>query len=294
MRIFAPRFLRLNHIDFNKMNSKIKKSAAICFLAAVFLLLYGLFEARWIRISRLSLSSPDVPEQFLGKKIVFASDFHCGIISNQNRISQIVETINGLDPDIVILGGDYIDGSERYIEPCFKALAGLKADYGVFGVLGNHDYRVGEGAVKEAMEKASIFVIDNDARWVSIGGQKIKIGGVGDFLAANAVLKPTVQDTAEDDFVILVAHNPSYYDRIFPKIDLVLSGHTHGGQITIFGLWKPFFELKYQSKYISGAYPSKNSLLLVSNGVGTTILPIRFFARPEISLITLQKPDGSR
>ena len=263
---------------------------AVFAVSAVFLS-YGFFEAHWMKISYFTFSHRDIPENFSQKRIVFVSDFHCGFGFGADRVSQIVKKINELNPDIVVLGGDYVDSSKNYIDICFGELKNLRSKYGVYGVLGNHDYLVGDGAIKEAMVKASIIVLDNDSRWLEISGQKIKIGGVGDFLKGTAILQPTIRDVEKKDFVVLVVHNPSFFDKISEKIDLVLSGHTHGGQITFFGFWRPFFELKYGSKYISGVYRSKNSTLLVSNGVGTTILPIRFFARPEINVITLERSD---
>jgi len=263
---------------------------AVFAVSAVFLS-YGFFEAHWMKISYFTFSHRDIPENFSQKRIVFVSDFHCGFGFGADRVSQIVKKINELNPDIVVLGGDYVDSSKNYIDICFGELKNLRSKYGVYGVLGNHDYLVGDGAIKEAMVKASIIVLDNDSRWLEISGQKIKIGGVGDFLKGTAILQPTIRDVEKKDFVVLVVHNPSFFDKISEKIDLVLSGHTHGGQITFFGFWRPFFELKYGSKYISGVYRSKNSTLLVSNGVGTTILPIRFFARPEINVITLERSN---
>jgi len=274
------------------MKSRKLKILIAAFAATAFVLSYGLFEAQWTKNSYLTITHPEIPENFSRKKIVFVSDFHCGLFFRESRVSKIVETINGLDPDIVILGGDYVDSSKNYIDACFKEIAKLKPKHGVYGVLGNHDYLVGEKAVKKAMVESSIVVLDNDSRWLDISGQKIKIGGVADFLKGDADLDPTTKDVADSDFVILAVHNPSFYDKIQGKVDLVLSGHTHGGQISLFGKWHPFFEFRYGRKYISGIFRTKNSLLLVSNGLGTTILPFRFFVRPEINVITLEKSGG--
>lgn len=261
----------------------------VAFFAFIALVLgYGLFEAQWTKTSYLTIAHPDIPEGFFNKKIIFASDFHCGLFFSRERAAKIVETINGLDPDVVILGGDYVDSSKEYIEPCFHELAKLKSKHGVYGVLGNHDYLVGEAETKTAMVSASIVVLDNDSKWLDIGGQRIKIGGVADFLTGHAVLEPAISDAKDGDFVVLAFHNPNYYDKISGNVDLALSGHTHGGQISLFGKWHPFFELRYGQKYISGIYKNKNSLLLVSSGLGTTILPFRFFARPEVNVITLE------
>lgn len=250
----------------------------------------GVFESRWVRVSAIALDSADLPEKFIGRKIVFASDFHCGIFFTPDRMADAVERINRLNPDIVVLGGDYVDYDQRYIEPCIRELKNIHSKLGVYGVLGNHDYLAGESAVRKALAGSSVVVLNNDSRWIDDGGQRIKLGGVSDFLRSKADLSETAKDIGSGDFVILAVHNPTYMDRIGEaKIDLVLSGHTHGGQITFFGLWFPFFDLVYGHKYRTGLYVVGDKTLLVSNGLGTTSLPLRFFARPEINVITLEK-----
>lgn len=271
--------------------AKYKKIFLIVLIVCFTFFTYAFFEAFWLKISSQILENKDIPANFKGKKIVFASDFHCGFFWGREKTAAVVSGINDRDADIVILGGDYVDYDWRYIAPCFDELKKIKSKYGVFGILGNHDYIVGSELIKEAMQKASIFVLDNKGQWIDFEGDRIKIGGVADFLKSRANPELILKDVKKEDFVVLAVHNPTYVEKIRnQEIDLVLSGHTHGGQVNFFGLWSPFFEIKYGHRYRTGLHEIDSTTLIVSNGVGTTLVPLRFFSRPQINVITLQKP----
>ncbi|MFH0802799.1 MAG: metallophosphoesterase [bacterium] len=168
---------------------------------------------------------------------------------------------------------------------------GLKAPLGVYGVLGNHDYWAHVERSRQEMKKAQIPLIENHAIWLKIGGAKIRLGGVGDLWEGTQDLQATMRDTKKNDFVLLLSHNPDYLE-LLPKDgpDLVLCGHTHGGQVTLFGLWGPFVPSRYGEKYRSGRREIKSGTAFISNGIGTVGPPIRLLAPPEILLITLKNP----
>lgn len=251
---------------------------------------YVLFEPYWLKVTTIPLESPEIPPGFDGTKIVFVTDIHHGRFFTTPRLRKMVKMINALQPDIVLFGGDYYQWNTKYIEPCFEELAKIDAPLGKFGVFGNHDdWKDFLATATPARIRAGIQPLDNQAYWVVRGGDRIKIGGVGDWQESSQDLRPTVQDAAEVDFVLLVSHNPEYAEFIRSrKVDLVLSGHTHGGQITLFGLWAPapfmHFGLKYKRGFVHAPYTD----VLISNGIGTAGLPIRFCARPEIVLLTLK------
>ena len=103
-------------------------------------------------------------------------------------------------------------------------------------------------------------------------------------------LEATTQDALADDFVILVSHNPDYAEHMdTDRVDLVLNGHTHGGQVTFFGLWAPFVPSEFGQKYRSGVVQTGSTIVVISNGIGTITPPVRFFARPEIVLVVLER-----
>lgn len=258
------------------------------FIAAISV--YIFIEPYLVKINEVIISDPDIPDAFEGKKIVFVSDIHFGFNYSSQRLERLVKKINNLQPDLILLGGDYIEKKANLAGPCFTVLKNLAAPLGVYGVLGNHDYWESEQTVMTAMGNAGIQNIDNLAFWLNINGEKIKVGGIGDLWESKQDLNPTVADVSPDDFVILVSHNPEYTEEIKNnKIDLVLSGHHHGGQVNLFGLWTFFMRTNYGTKYRSGIIQTDFTKTLVSNGIGTTLLPIRFMARPEINEIVLKQ-----
>lgn len=251
---------------------------------------YSLAEPRLLRVTRLTVRSPDVPPGFHGARIAFLSDIHHGPYFSLKRVSRVVDIVNDLRPDIILLGGDYVHRDARYIAPVFAELARLRAPLGVFAVAGNHDHWEGIDLTRQEMAKAGIANLDNRAAWVTVGGDRIRIGGVGDLWEDRQDLAPTLDGARESDFVILLSHNPDYAERITTRgIDVVLSGHTHGGQVTLFGLWAAAVPSAYGQKYRNGFVQTEYTRVYVTTGVGTITPPVRFCAPPEVVLITLER-----
>jgi len=207
----------------------LRSSAVLIVLAAVFFVC-GYAETYNLNVSRTVIKDSDIPAQFEGKKIVFASDFHYGIFFGRDRMAKTVERINSLNPDIIILGGDYVDKDKNYVGPCFEELARLKAPLGVYAILGNHDYKF-PGLITSAIKSSQIILLKNSGRWIDVGGERIRIGGIDDFSLGDPDLEPALKGVSENDFAVLAAHNPLYIDEISNNlVDLVLSGHNHGGR----------------------------------------------------------------
>lgn len=277
---------------------KVKLSKIIKFFVIVFIFLatcsvYSFIEPYLIEEQTTIISDSDVPQNFVGKKIVFISDIHHGPFFERERVAALVRKVNELDPDIIVLGGDYVYGGMTYIEPCFEELSGLKAEMGVFGVTGNHDEWGDYNLTVRSMEKAGIIVLSDRGEWLKIGEDKIKISGIdwhdSRYFYDESDIGPLIMDVEENDFVILVSHTPDFAEELrTDEVDLLLSGHTHGGQITFFGLWAPYVPSCYGQKYRSGVVKTARTTVLVSNGVGNTFLPIRFFARPQINIVIME------
>jgi predicted MPP superfamily phosphohydrolase len=272
-----------------------KKSPFKIFLSffALFLLgcfVYSFIEANLLEAKTTVIHDSDVPQNFVGKKIVFASDFHLDEFTSSQRLAATVRKINALNPDIIVLGGDYVTDDKKFLAPAFAELKQLHAPLGVYGVTGNHDsvadYRL---TVKE-MKAAGIIPLENSSREIEIGGEKIRLGGVKTSYGEESDAEPTTEDTRLEDFIILVSHNPDFVEELHTdRIDLMLSGHTHGGQVTLFGLWAPYIPSDYGQKYMKGIVTTGGIPVYISNGVGTSALPIRFFAPPQIDELILEK-----
>lgn len=275
-----------------KIFKKLIKGFIIFIILSIIFTAYIFVEPYWIEIKKFNIVSKDIPPSFSNLTIAHISDIHHGPFLSIDRVRQAVDKANDLNPDIICMTGDYVYKDNKYIEPCFKELQNLKAKIGKFAVLGNHDHWRNSTLIKQKMKECNVKVLDNDSSWVHINNEKIKIGGVGDLWEGNQDINKTVYDLKNDDFSILLCHNPDYTEELKThKIDLTLCGHTHGGQVTFFGLWTPFTMSKYKQKYRSGFAKNKYTDVIISNGIGTVIAPVRFFARPQIVLITLVKSE---
>jgi hypothetical protein len=263
---------------------------------AVAFLAYGYAETYRLEVKQYTFASPDVPAAFAGARIAFVTDVHRSGFFTEGRVRRIVDRVNSLKPDLIVLGGDYVYGSTSYEDSCFRALGGLRAPLGTYAVLGNHDYGVYDTGGKDltqaldAIHKTGIILLQNEGVWLERGGARIRLGGVGDLWGDDPALAPAAAGAGAGDLVILASHNPDYAEELPPGIvDLMLSGHTHGGQVTFFGLWAPYVPSEYGQRYRTGLVRTGKTTVLVSNGVGTIFPPVRFFARPQIALVTLEQ-----
>jgi len=254
--------------------------------------MYGLLESVLIKVRKIKLTDSAIPKNFHGKKIVFISDIHYGAMLSDIRMKRIKKLIDEINPDIILFGGDYVVTNEKFIKPVFKILKTFEAPLGKFGVLGNHDHWAGKKISEEGMKEAGIIALDNKSVWINLGTERIKIGGVGDFWNdtqnIDATIRDTVDDAVRDDFVILLSHNPDFVEKMeTDKIDYVLSGHVHGGQINFFGLFAPITYSAHGQKFVKGFVETENTKVIVSRGACVIGLPLRLFARPEIVLLEL-------
>ena len=242
-------------------------------------------EPGMLEVNEITVESTQIPKEFNGTKIAFVADFHYGEFVNEDRVRYVVSKTNEQNPDIIILGGDYVTDNKKNIKPCINMLSDLKAPYGVYAVLGNNDPK---DATEEAINQTHIQSLRNQGLWIEKNGEKIRLGGVGDLSTDLHYPRVTTNQASADDFVILVYHNPNYFPEInHYKTDLSLSGHTHGGQINLFGYAHKVQPASNGKQYLSGLYEENGSKLIVTNGVGETKLPFRFMAVPQITIVKL-------
>ena len=267
--------------------SFLKATLAVAVPAPAVAAGYGLFEAGWVRIDRQTLPLARLPRSFDGTTIAFLTDIHHGPFTSLDYVTAVVRTTLTLRPDIIILGGDYSHKDGKYIRPCLEALAGLKAPLGVFGVLGNHDYWHGVRETTEGMKAARIVELTNGGEWIRRGSDRFRIAGVNDLWSGKVDGQAALGNATPDDACLLVSHNPDYAENLRDvRVGLILSGHTHGGQV-VFPGGAPFVPSRYGQKYLHGLVQAPETLVYVSRGLGTSGVPVRFGSRPEINLITL-------
>ena len=269
---------------------------ALALLFAVFVA-WALIEARTIKVSRAVLTSPNLPAAFDGSTVVFAADVHAGPYLGRSRMRALVEQINALGPDIVILGGDYVGGRSGGAKAFYSEVGNIEAPLGVFAVLGNHDYWEGVSNAYAGMADAGIKLLVNENATLSRGGESIRVAGVDDAWIGNADVDAAAAGIRDDEFAVFVSHTPDYFPDALPRtgkaFDLALAGHTHGGQLTVFGMLAPLVPSVYGQRYKGGWLEESGVPVLVTRGAGNVTVPLRFFAQPEIHVIELKRGPKS-
>ena len=254
-------------------------------------------------------------EQLKGVKIVFASDFHVKPYG-QKRLDMIVDKINAENPDLVLSVGDFVCGHTHHstmpIEQIAKTLGKVKAKFGFYTSLGNHDGWYDSKEITKALEENGIKVLSNKNAVININGQRIYIAGIEDMMTGKPDIYKAldgIEINEEGNYkypVIMLSHTPDMFPKMPTGITLTLAGHTHGGQIRIPFLGAPFTASSYGDKYAKGWKHEKDgeeikvdtvkpiklqkeiSTLFVTRGIGLSILPFRFNCPPEINVIEFE------
>ncbi len=274
---------------------KFVKTAGLATLGAIGAgLVYPFLEAKWCRVVRRTIALPNLPSPFRGTTVALLADVHHGPFVPLAYIRHIVSTTNALKPDIVALVGDFVHRHDTYIAPGVNELGKLKGTYGRFAVRGNHDNQDYHGTRSfrplslAALADAKLPDLNNTGTWIERSGARLRVCGVGDLWTDQQDLDGALGDATESDAVLLLSHNPDFVEIIRDRrVGLVLSGHTHGGQIVLPGYGAPVVPSRYGQKYLYGVVQSPSCQVCVTRGVGTVTPPVRFLCRPEVVLITL-------
>lgn len=226
-----------------------------------------------------------------GLTIAHLSDLHCGPYISAQHIRRTVAQTNHLQPDLVVITGDFASKDALYIPICADELQALHARYGIFACMGNHDHWLSAGAkmVIESLQKAGITVLCNAAQPLSSKPETVWIAAVDDMLARQHDLERAMDTVPNDAPVILLAHEPDLADQAAQhakQIVLQLSGHSHGGQIRLPFVGAPVLP-QYAQRYPMGLYQVGKLKLYTSRGIGLVKPPVRFNCPPEIALLTL-------
>ena len=238
-------------------------------------------------VKEITVSVPQAPADFEPLKMVQLSDLHIGSGFSKAWLQQVVDKTNALKPDVILITGDTIDGYPKELLPQLEPLKQLKAPLGVYMVLGNHEYYFGAKAWTEAFEQMGIPVLVNQSVILRDDDQAVALGGVP-ALEAKPDVRATFNGIGDRVPRVLMAHFPASAP-IFAneRVDLQVSGHTHGGQM----FW-PFNRLvgMFNNGFIKGLYPIGDMVLYVSAGTGLWGgFPVRLMTPSEITLITLKR-----
>lgn len=264
---------------------------------------YGVLRHDSYKIENKEIKIENLPIELRGTTITLISDIHAGQYMNEHEMREYADVINDIGSDIICIPGDFINFNAKDVHPLSRAFRDLKAKHGVYGSLGNHDFFQDVDYVAKGISNESpILLLRNDHRKITINGKDLYMLGVDDTRGAGANMTKVVEyyDSVDQKLVsseltykdspkILLCHKPYGFDALAQKdVDLILAGHTHGGQVVPikFGNFNMSFAATV-SKYIEGLYKIGKSNMYVSRGIGSVALPIRINCPPEITKITL-------
>lgn len=227
--------------------------------------------------------------QLSGLKIIYATDFHIAPYGWEKwRLNRVMETINKQNADLVILGGDYVNRhNQKSTMPPSEIAAKLQEIKAPkVAVLGNHDAYYGKTEVKTALESAAIPVLDNNSTKINLQGKEVYIAGVSDYDTDKPDMAKALENTKSP--LIFVTHSPDVFLNLKGEEDIAFAGHTHGGQIVLPFWGALVINTDSGRKYTYGLFEEYGKPLIVSSGLGTSILPLRFNNRPEIVVVTFK------
>lgn len=285
------------------MQTMITRRKFLKGLAGAFVSLFGMtsggyvyahqIEPSLLDIKEIEIHHPLIPKSFNDLKIIQFSDTHLGFQYSLNQLDKLVGKINSLQPDVVLFTGDLMDNPNRYkefnnISPILKK---LKAPQGKFCIYGNHDHGgYGSTLYRNIMRSSDFTLLLNEARPIKHkDGSQIYFIGIDDATLGMPDLYQAMKNTPNNVFKILLSHAPDLADAASNyDIHWQLSGHSHGGQVKI-PFIGPLYTPPFARKYTEGYYLIKEKLnLYVNRGLGTTRLPFRLMATPELTIFTLK------
>lgn len=256
-----------------------------------------LIEPNLPQLVRLEIALRRWPQRLDGFTVALLSDFHYDPYFSVHPLRAAIGMVNELRPDLIVLTGDFVSvpwfgiSSEgaAAAEPCAQLLRRMRAQHGLWAVMGNHDVETDSNRVTAALRDSGIHVLRNQSLPIEKDESRFWLAGLDDVLAQKADIAATLRGIPSDEATVLLAHEPDYADHAasYP-VDLQLSGHSHGGQLRI-PLLMPLYLPKLGRKYVSGRYQIRDLALYTNRGLGTINIPARLNCPPEITLLTLRR-----
>jgi predicted MPP superfamily phosphohydrolase len=263
-------------------------------------------EPRCVHIRRIRIPVQRLPSALDGLTIAHLTDLHCSRVISAEFLAKCIVMANDLSPDIMVFTGDYLTHDDHsgplgklllgerlppaeLATQCAECLSRARAKYGVFASLGNHDHWFDADAVTKIIESVGIPVLRNASQTVRINGKPLAIVGLGDLWTEGVDMTQAFRNV-DSAFSIVLMHNPDSFEH-WPRegSQLILAGHTHGGQVNIPFFGPPIVPSRYGQKYAHGLFVRGQTHMYVNSGVGMIPPAVRFNCPPEIALFHLQK-----
>jgi predicted MPP superfamily phosphohydrolase len=248
-------------------------------------------ERNIVLVNRYTIPVKHLPPSFHGFTLAHLTDLHFGALVSAAFIEGVVRKTNALHPDAIVCTGDYVHkkNTTEEIDQVWPILSQLTAPHGVFSVLGNHDHWADTDRSLYWLERSGQN-LRHQCKAISKGKERILLGGAGDYWEDQLKIDRVFAGTDDKECRILLSHNPDSVDTRFKTpLSLVLSGHTHGGQVVVPFFGPPVLPVQ-NKKYSSGLIVTEKTSLFISRGIGWAIYPVRFNCYPEIAVLQLVNP----
>ena len=247
-------------------------------------------EPYYYRVVEQDVFVRDLPQAFENFRITQITDVHHSRIVGLEEVHRVVNLAQSTNPDLIALTGDYTTTYRRFIEPCAEALGGLQAPEGVWAVLGNHDHYTDHELTTRSLERNHIPVLNNVNTALRRGSDTLQLAGIDDWSWAKSDWNRAFHGADQNRSTVLLSHQPGVLDVAQTQhVSLILSGHTHGGQVTFPFVGAPARLATIDLKYAHGLFRRENTQLFVSSGTGVIGLPVRLGARPEVAVLRLRR-----
>lgn len=273
----------------NKKSIIIKIIFLVVLLLLVGFIIYG---NNHIVTNTIIFKNDKITEELNGYKILQLSDLHAVSFGVDNK--RLIAKVDKVNPDIIVITGDIIDSKFSNKKVATKLVKNLADKYPVYYINGNHEYLLETNDLNEfyvSLEEAGAKIINNEYVEIPVGDDSFILYGLDDNNLHDQTLEKMMEENDKDKLSVVLAHEPQWFNKyVALDVDLVLSGHTHGGQIRV-----PFIgaivapDQGFFPKISDGVYESKDTVMVVSRGLGYTVVPVRLFNDPEIIVIEMNK-----
>jgi predicted MPP superfamily phosphohydrolase len=282
-----------------ELTSRISHRFLLILVLTQLLLIYAwIIEPNWIEVTSHEAWFKNLPKEFNGLVVAHLSDLHIRTYGARER--RVVARLAESKPGMIVITGDLtLEGSDpATIGQFLTALRDLKPAFGIWSVLGNYDHwhplAPSKDSIRQFYNDAGAALLVNEGGRIGRGLDTLSLIGVDDPFSGYANLGASLRGMQRTPFAVLLTHSPEIFMKAdLIKFDLVLAGHTHGGQVRLPGLgalWLPAGSEPFESGWFYGQY----ARMYVTRGIGTSILPIRLFCRPELALIMLKRGEPNR
>ena len=279
----------------NPERRRVLNAAGNALMASPFIVMgYGGFVQRTdFRVREVDIPIPGLPQDLDGLRILHLSDIHLSAFLSERELARVIDASRELRPQLALITGDLISGPKDPLDACILQLARLKSDAGSFGCMGNHEhYARVEDYTARASARAGIRFLRGEAQTLRFGDSVLNIAGL-DFQSSGrrkSYLRGAERLVVPGATNILLQHNPDVFPQAARQgYNLLLAGHTHGGQVTVEILDQSINPARFFTPYVYGLYRAGDSAAYVTRGIGTIGIPARIGAPPEISLLRLRK-----